>query len=128
MRWRSGQVSAAQLRVPIESKGLFLAIGLVEALASLLGFLGAAHLPGVVLPLLAQSILLWQVLLAVTVLKKRLGAPQVCVCVGGRVGGQECWLWLCCTCCCELCSIVLLPIFPTAYAPSAVPSWCCFVT
>ena len=31
---------------------------------------------GVVLPLLAQTILLWQVLLAVTLLKKRLGAPQ----------------------------------------------------
>ena len=31
---------------------------------------------GVVLPLLAQTILLWQVLLAATVLKKKLGVPQ----------------------------------------------------
>lgn len=64
------------LAFPASRKAVFLSIGLVEALASLLGFLGAANLPGVVLPLLAQSILVWQVLLAVFVLKKRLGAAQ----------------------------------------------------
>jgi hypothetical protein len=40
----------------------------------------------VVLPLLAQTILLWQVLLAVTLLKKRLGAPQASAC------GVSVWL------------------------------------
>ncbi|PRW20703.1 TVP38 TMEM64 family membrane slr0305 isoform A [Chlorella sorokiniana] len=64
------------LRIPLEHKASFLAIGFVEAVASLLGFVGAARLPGVVLPLLGQTILIWQVLLATLVLKKRLGAPQ----------------------------------------------------
>lgn len=90
------------VRLPFMMPGTFVAIGAVEALASLLGFLGAANLPGgatllvravhpaaptckvqscshgagVVLPLLAQTILLWQVLLAVTVLRKRLSVSQ----------------------------------------------------
>ena len=58
-------------------------IGLVEALASLLGFAGAANLPGVVLPLLSQTILLWQVLFAITLLKKRITATQASVWRGG---------------------------------------------
>lgn len=33
----------------------------LQAVASLLGFVGAANLPGVVLPLLGQTILIWQV-------------------------------------------------------------------
>lgn len=74
------------LAIPRTMSRTFLAIGFVEALASLLGFVGAANLPGVVLPLLSQTILLWQVLLAVTLLRKRLGAAQV----GGRAG----WLGL----------------------------------
>jgi len=69
-------VTDAQLRIPVKMWKTFLSIGLVEALASVLGFVGAANLPGVVLPLLAQTILLWQVLLAVTLLRKRLGAAQ----------------------------------------------------
>jgi hypothetical protein len=43
---RSGQVSKAMLAFPMRAPGMFLAIGLVEALSSLLGFLGAANLPG----------------------------------------------------------------------------------
>ncbi len=74
---RAGRVSDAMLAVPSTMFRTFLAIGFVEALASLLGFVGAANLPGVVLPLLSQTILLWQVLLAVTLLRKRLGAAQV---------------------------------------------------
>ncbi|PSC68097.1 CRT (chloroquine-resistance transporter)-like transporter [Micractinium conductrix] len=77
LRHRTGRVSTAMLRVPASMPRTFLAIGFVEALASLLGFLGAANLPGVVLPLLSQTILLWQVLLAVTLLRKRLGAAQL---------------------------------------------------
>ena len=95
------------LYIPLEHKSSFLAIGFVEvstvgvavplsnpksvspvrlahgwlqAVASLLGFVGAAKLPGVVLPLLGQTVLIWQVLLASAVLKKRLGAAQVRAC------------------------------------------------
>lgn len=41
---------------------------------------------GVVLPLLTQTILLWQVLLAATVLKKKLGVPQASRVCGLGVG------------------------------------------
>ncbi|KAI3434450.1 hypothetical protein D9Q98_002527 [Chlorella vulgaris] len=64
VRFRSGVASLGMVRFPLSVPKIFLAIGAVEALASLLGFMGAANLPGVVLPLLSQSILLWQVLLA----------------------------------------------------------------
>lgn len=104
---RSGQVTRTMLYIPLEHKSSFLAIGFVEvstvgvavplsnpksvspvrlahgwlqAVASLLGFVGAAKLPGVVLPLLGQTVLIWQVLLASAVLKKRLGAAQVRAC------------------------------------------------
>lgn len=77
LRYKAGRVSGAMLAIPRTMSRTFLAIGFVEALASLLGFVGAANLPGVVLPLLSQTILLWQVLLAVTLLRKRLGAAQL---------------------------------------------------
>lgn len=77
LRWRAGRVSAAMLAVPRQRLGLFAAMGLLEALASLLGFAAAARLPGVLLPLLGQSILLWQVALGRLVLRKRLGVAQV---------------------------------------------------
>lgn len=86
LRFRSGVVTRQMVRLPFMMPGTFVAIGAVEALASLLGFLGAANLPGVVLPLLAQTILLWQVLLAVTVLRKRLSVSQV-LGVGLVMGG-----------------------------------------
>lgn len=77
LRYKAGRVSDAMLAIPRAMSRTFMAIGFVEALASLLGFVGAANLPGVVLPLLSQTILLWQVLLAVTLLRKRLGAAQL---------------------------------------------------
>ena len=57
---------------------LFLWIGGLEAFSQLLGFIGASKLPGVVLPLLQQSLLIWQVTLAYLVLNKRLDSVQVC--------------------------------------------------
>ena len=56
---------------------LFLWIGGLEAFSQLLGFIGASKLPGVVLPLLQQSLLIWQVTLAYLVLNKRLDSVQV---------------------------------------------------
>lgn len=42
----------------------------------MLGFVGASGLPGVVLPLISQSILLWQITLSRFVLGKRLALAQ----------------------------------------------------
>ncbi|RMZ55446.1 hypothetical protein APUTEX25_003570, partial [Auxenochlorella protothecoides] len=58
-------------------KKLLFLIGGVEAVSSVLGFYGASQLPGVVLPLLGQTVLFWQVFFALTLLKKRLSTVQV---------------------------------------------------
>lgn len=77
VRYKAGLVSKKMIAVPRLMAGTFVAIGLVEALSALLSFIGAANLPGVVLPLLSQTVLFWQVLLATTVLGKRLGGLQI---------------------------------------------------
>lgn len=61
VRRRMGLVTDAMLRIPRRMAGLFVGMGLAEALSSLLAFIGAANLPGVVLPLLSQTVLFWQV-------------------------------------------------------------------
>lgn len=66
LRHRAGLVSSKMLSLPRLMAPTFIAIGFVEALSSLLSFIGAAKLPGVVLPLLSQTVLFWQVLLAYT--------------------------------------------------------------
>lgn len=86
LRWRAGHVSAEALAVPRRHARTFGAIGLVEALASLLGFVGAAKLPGVVLPLLSQTLLLWQVLLGRVLLRKRLSGAQLAGCAAVVAG------------------------------------------
>jgi len=77
LRYKAGLVSHEMLQVPRKMAGTFVAIGFIEALSSLLSFISAANLPGVVLPLLGQTVLFWQVLLAVTILRKRLGWSQI---------------------------------------------------
>lgn len=72
---RSGIVTKEMLQAP--DRKLFLWIGGLEAFSQLLGFIGASKLPGVVLPLLQQSLLIWQVTLAYLVLNKRLDSIQV---------------------------------------------------
>lgn len=72
---RSGIVTTEMLEAP--DRRLFLWIGGLEAFSQLLGFIGASKLPGVVLPLLQQSLLIWQVTLAYLVLNKRLDSVQV---------------------------------------------------
>lgn len=76
-QWRNGEVSLQMLTIPRRMFGTFLAIGFVEALSSLLGFFAAQKLPGVLLPLLSQTILFWQVLLAYVVLGKKLSGNQL---------------------------------------------------
>ena len=77
LRYKAGLVSNEMLQVPRKMAGTFIAIGFIEALSSLLSFISAANLPGVVLPLLGQTVLFWQVLLAVFLLKKKLGWSQI---------------------------------------------------
>lgn len=77
LRYKAGLVSNEMLQLPRKMAGTFIAIGFIEALSSLLSFISAANLPGVVLPLLGQTVLFWQVLLAVTILGKRLGLSQI---------------------------------------------------
>eukprot|EP00884_Botryococcus_braunii_P005382 jgi/Botrbrau1/14845/Bobra.0278s0015.1 len=74
-RRRAGIVSQDMLDAV--NKRIFIFIGACEALSSLLGFIGASRLPGVVLPLLAQSSLIWQIGFASTILGKKLAKVQV---------------------------------------------------
>ena len=59
--FRAGRVTPAMLDVPRQQWRIFLAIGCVEAMSAFLHFVSAANLPGVVLPLLSQTVLFWQV-------------------------------------------------------------------
>jgi drug/metabolite transporter (DMT)-like permease len=56
---RQGKVTDAMLDTP---KPLFVLTGMCEAAAQLLMMTGAAHLPGALLPLLMQTVLLWNLL------------------------------------------------------------------
>lgn len=76
-RTMSGDVDSEMLEIPKRYYRRFIAIGFVEATSSLLSFIGAAKLPGVMLPLLGQSIIFWQVLLAIFILGKKLGVSQL---------------------------------------------------
>lgn len=80
------RLASTAWRVPNRFRSLFLGIGFVEALSSLLSFIGAAKLPGVMVPLLSQTILVWQVVLVYVVLKKSLSWLQL-LGVAGVVGG-----------------------------------------
>ena len=71
---------------------IFLGIGFVEAVSALLSFIGAAKLPGVMVPLLSQTILVWQVVLVYVVLKRSLSWMQL-VGVAGVVGGVALAAW-----------------------------------
>lgn len=76
-RVRSGRIPLQLLQIPRSKKKTFLSIGLVEAIASLLGLYSAARLPGVLLPILSQAVLFYQVLFAVGLQGKRLAFSQV---------------------------------------------------
>lgn len=74
-RYKSGEVTQKMLDAP--DKRLFVGIGGLEAASQLLGFVGASKLPGVTLPLLSQSIILFQIGLSYLVLKKNLEREQI---------------------------------------------------
>lgn len=70
-------VTPEMMSVPRRMSRTFIFIGFIEALSSVLSLTAAAHLPGIVLPLLSQTVLFWQVLLAYVVLGKRLQPAQI---------------------------------------------------
>ncbi|KAL3138700.1 hypothetical protein ABBQ32_006454 [Trebouxia sp. C0010 RCD-2024] len=72
-RYRAGIVTQPMLDTP---KKQFLLIGALEAASSILGFVGAAKLPGVTLPLLSQTIMFWQIGLGYLLLGKKLAPVQ----------------------------------------------------
>ncbi|KAL6767274.1 hypothetical protein ACKKBG_A39320 [Auxenochlorella protothecoides x Auxenochlorella symbiontica] len=76
-RFRAGKITSSMIGVAGSKKKLLFLIGGVEAVSSVLGFYGASQLPGVVLPLLGQTVLFWQVFFALTLLKKRLSTVQM---------------------------------------------------
>ncbi|KAF6266272.1 Crt-like protein [Scenedesmus sp. NREL 46B-D3] len=73
IRYRQGKVSQAMLATP---KPLFVLTGLCEAAAQLLMMTGAAHLPGALLPLLMQTVLLWNMLFSRMVFGTKPNAMQ----------------------------------------------------
>lgn len=74
-RKRSGIVSEKQLKaVPLK---LFAGVGAIEAVSQVLGFIGASKLPGVLLPLLSQSVMFWNLTLSKFYLKKNLLWQQI---------------------------------------------------
>ncbi|WIA35800.1 hypothetical protein OEZ86_004189 [Tetradesmus obliquus] len=74
LRFRQGKVTQAMLATP---KPLFVLTGMCEAAAQLLMMSGAAHLPGALLPLLMQTVLLWNLLFSQLVFGTRPSLPQI---------------------------------------------------
>lgn len=82
-RRRVGLVTDEMLAIPRARLWL---VGALDAVGLLIGMVGAASLPGVVLPLVGQTAILWQVLFAQTLLQKRFSLTQylgVLAVVGG---------------------------------------------
>lgn len=75
VRYKTGAVSKKQLEAaPMK---LFAGVGVIEALSQVLGFIGASKLPGVILPLLSQSVMFWNLTFSKFVLKKQLQWQQL---------------------------------------------------
>ncbi|KAK9834944.1 hypothetical protein WJX84_003484 [Apatococcus fuscideae] len=86
VRKRQGIVTDEMLAAP--DKRLFALNGLLEAMSQLLGLVGAANLPGVVLPLFQQTVLIWTIGFGYVILGKKLKSVQIlgALLVGGGVG------------------------------------------
>eukprot|EP00197_Chlamydomonas_leiostraca_P007043 CAMPEP_0202860260 /NCGR_PEP_ID=MMETSP1391-20130828/2039_1 /ASSEMBLY_ACC=CAM_ASM_000867 /TAXON_ID=1034604 /ORGANISM="Chlamydomonas leiostraca, Strain SAG 11-49" /LENGTH=566 /DNA_ID=CAMNT_0049539403 /DNA_START=243 /DNA_END=1944 /DNA_ORIENTATION=- len=74
VRYRRGLVTPDMLKM--DKKGL-LAVGACEAIAQLLFMIGAAHLPGPLLPVINQSYLVWNLMFARLVLRTRFTKTQL---------------------------------------------------
>jgi drug/metabolite transporter (DMT)-like permease len=75
IRYRTGAVTKEQLSAAPWK--LLAGIGLIEALSQILGFIGASKLPGVVLPLLQQSVMFWNLGFSSIILRKKLAWQQI---------------------------------------------------
>ncbi|KAK9789740.1 hypothetical protein WJX73_001036 [Symbiochloris irregularis] len=89
-RKRMGLVTSQMLQATEKQRFAF--IGACEALSQVVGFLCASRLPGVVLPLLSQSMMFWQIALGRVVLNKRLKQAEL-VGAAAVVGGVVCAAW-----------------------------------
>jgi len=76
-QFNNGSLHPKAWSIPGSMKALFLGIGFVEAVSSLLSFIGASQLPGVMIPLLSQTILLWQIVLVYLILRDRMSPMQL---------------------------------------------------
>ncbi|KAF5832068.1 hypothetical protein DUNSADRAFT_12181 [Dunaliella salina] len=74
IRVRAGAVTSEMLQV---DKRPFILIGACEAASQVFSMIGASHLPGVLIPIINQSYLLWSFLLAALILKTRFHPSQL---------------------------------------------------
>lgn len=89
LRYRQGKVTDAMLSTP---KPLFILTGVCEATAQLLMMTGAAHLPGALLPLLMQTVLLWNLVFSSLVFGTRPNLLQILGVISVLIGvGVASW-------------------------------------
>lgn len=76
-RYRAGIVTPAMLRFAASRWRMFLGVGLCDTASQVLGFVGAAQLPGVLLPLLSQTFMVWQLIFNRLLLGRRFSVTQL---------------------------------------------------
>lgn len=72
-----GSKSVGEEQLEVTDKKIFFYIGAAEALSQVLGLVGASKIPGVVIPLLSQTVLIWQIVVGKIVLGRNLPAVQI---------------------------------------------------
>ncbi|GMH36475.1 hypothetical protein BSKO_04343 [Bryopsis sp. KO-2023] len=83
-RYRSKLVTDEMLSVP---KKPFAVIGMAEALGQVCMLIGAAKLPGALLPLFQQTMIVWQLILSAIILGRRYSVSQLMGCALVIAGG-----------------------------------------
>ncbi|KAK3266340.1 hypothetical protein CYMTET_8963 [Cymbomonas tetramitiformis] len=74
LRYQQGIVTRAMLAVP---KAAFVRIGLMEALSLVFGLVAARGLPGTLLPVLSQTLIVWNLSVTAALLGRRYSALQL---------------------------------------------------
>lgn len=74
LRRRSGRVTDEMLKL---NKWPFVIVGLCESLSQLLFMYGAGHLPGILIPVINQSYLVWNLIFATIVLRAKFTKSQL---------------------------------------------------
>ncbi|XP_062026077.1 protein CLT2, chloroplastic-like [Rosa rugosa] len=83
LRYRSGRVTDEMIALP---KAPFVAIGALDALGVAAGMAAVAMLPGPAIPLLSQTMLVWQLGFSSLILGKRYRCNQIVGCILVAVG------------------------------------------